>query len=69
MYIPTFDDVKEAQKRISPYIHKTPVLTSSFMNEFSGAELFFKCENFQKAGVFKVRGASNAVFGLSEERQ
>jgi len=68
MYIPTFDDVKEAQKRISPYIHKTPVLTSSFMNELSGAELFFKCENFQKAGVFKVRGASNAVFGLSEEK-
>ena len=67
MYIPTFDDVKEAQKRISPHIHKTPVLTSSFMNELSGAELFFKCENFQKAGVFKVRGASNAVFGLSEE--
>ena len=68
MYIPTFDDVKEAQKRISPYINKTPVLTSSFMNELSGAELFFKCENFQKAGVFKVRGASNAVFGLSEEK-
>ncbi|MBC8258560.1 MAG: pyridoxal-phosphate dependent enzyme [SAR324 cluster bacterium] len=67
MYIPTFDDVKTAQKRIAPYIHKTPVLTSTFMNELSGAELFFKCENFQKAGVFKVRGATNAVFGLSEE--
>ncbi len=67
MDIPTFDDVKIAQKRISPYIHKTPVLSSSFMNELSGAELFFKCENFQKAGAFKVRGASNAVFGLSEE--
>ena len=67
MDIPTFDDVKIAQKRISPYIHKTPVLSSSFMNELSGAELFFKCENFQKAGAFKVRGTSNAVFGLSEE--
>ena len=67
MYIPTFDDVETAQERIKPYIYKTPVLTSSFMNELSGAELFFKCENFQKAGAFKVRGASNAVFGLSEE--
>ena len=67
MYIPTFDDVKVARERVTPYIHKTPVLTSEFMNELTGAELFFKCENFQKAGAFKVRGASNAVFGLSDE--
>jgi len=67
MYIPTFDDVKVARERVTPYIHKTPVLTSTFMNELTGAELFFKCENFQKAGAFKVRGASNAVFGLSDE--
>ncbi len=67
MYIPTFDDVSEARERIAPYIHKTPVLTSTFMNNLTGAELFFKCENFQKAGAFKVRGASNAVFGLSDE--
>ncbi len=67
MYIPTFDDVKVARERITPYIHKTPVLTSTFMNNMTGAELFFKCENFQKAGAFKVRGASNAVFGLSDE--
>ena len=67
MYIPTFDDVKTARARITPYIHKTPVLTSTFMNELTGAELFFKCENFQKAGAFKVRGASNAVFGLSDD--
>ena len=67
-YIPTYEDVKEAHKRIKPYIHRTPVLTSSFMNELTGAELFFKCENFQKAGAFKVRGASNAVFGLSDEK-
>ena len=66
-YIPTFDDVLAAHERIAPYIHRTPVLTSSYLNEFVGAELFFKCENFQKAGAFKVRGASNAVFGLSEE--
>ena len=67
MYIPTFEDVKEARERITPYIHQTPVLTSTFMNELTGAELFFKCENFQKAGAFKVRGASNSVFGLSDE--
>lgn len=66
MYIPTFEDMKTAHERIKPYIHETPVLTSSFLNELTGAELFFKCENFQKAGAFKVRGASNAVFGLSE---
>lgn len=67
-YIPTFDDVKAAHERVKPYIHHTPVLTSSFFNEMTGAELFFKCENFQKAGAFKVRGASNAVFGLTEEQ-
>jgi threonine dehydratase len=67
MYIPTFDDMLEAHKRIEPYIHRTPVLTSSYFNELTGAQLFFKCENFQKAGAFKVRGASNAVFGLSDE--
>jgi threonine dehydratase len=66
MYIPTFDDVQAAHRRIEPYIHRTPVLTSSYFNGLSGAELFFKCENFQKAGAFKARGASNAVFGLSE---
>jgi threonine dehydratase len=66
MYIPTFDDVVAAHDRIRPYIHRTPVLTSSYFNELVGAELFFKCENFQKAGAFKVRGACNAVFGLSE---
>ena len=66
--IPTFEDVLAARERIAPYVHRTPVLTSSFLNELTGAELFFKCENFQKAGAFKVRGASNAVFGLSEEK-
>ncbi len=66
MYIPTYDDVLAAHARIEPHIHRTPVLTSSFLNALTGAELFFKCENFQKAGAFKVRGASNAVFGLSD---
>jgi threonine dehydratase len=62
----TIDDVTAARERIAPYIHRTPVLTSSFLNELTGADLHFKCENFQKAGAFKVRGASNAVFGLSD---
>lgn len=68
MYIPTIDDMLGAHERIKPYIHRTPVLTSSFLNDLTGAELFFKCENFQKAAAFKVRGASNAVFGLSDEQ-
>jgi threonine dehydratase len=68
MYIPTLDDMLAAHERIKPHIHRTPVLTSTYFNGLSGADLFFKCENFQKAGAFKVRGASNAVFGLAEEK-
>ncbi len=67
MYIPTFADVEAAHDRIRPYIHRTPILTSSYMNALTGADLYFKCENFQKAGAFKVRGACNAVFGLDDE--
>ncbi|MBY0613433.1 MAG: pyridoxal-phosphate dependent enzyme [Beijerinckiaceae bacterium] len=66
MIIPTLADMLIAHERIKPHIHRTPVLTSRVMDELSGAELFFKCENFQKAGAFKARGASNAVFGLSD---
>nr|WP_309501621.1 beta-hydroxyaspartate dehydratase BhcB [uncultured Roseovarius sp.] len=66
MYIPTFEDMKAAHERVKPHIHRTPVLTSSYLDELTGAQLFFKCENFQKAAAFKVRGACNAVFGLSE---
>ncbi|MCR9257742.1 MAG: pyridoxal-phosphate dependent enzyme [Alphaproteobacteria bacterium] len=68
LYIPTYEDVIAAHERIAPHIHRTPILTSTYFNELSGAELFFKCENFQKAGAFKVRGASNAVFGLDDEK-
>ena len=68
MHIPTFQDVLDAHERIAPYIHRTPVFTSTYLNELTGADLFFKCENFQKAGAFKARGASNAVFGLTEEQ-
>ncbi len=68
MYIPTLDDMLAARARIAPHVHRTPVLTSGFLNDLTGAELFFKCENLQKAGAFKARGASNAVFGLSDEQ-
>jgi len=68
MYIPTLADMLIAHERIKPYIHRTPVLTSRFINDLTGAELFFKCENLQKAGAFKARGASNAVFGLTDEQ-
>lgn len=66
MEIPTFDDVLAARARIAEHVHVTPVMTSSYINALVGAELFFKCENLQKAGAFKARGASNAVFGLSD---
>jgi threonine dehydratase len=58
----------EAHERIMPHILRTPVRTSDFLNEMTGADLFFKCENFQTPGAFKVRGASNAVFGLNDEQ-
>lgn len=63
----TLKDIEKAHDRIRPFIHRTPILTNSSLNELSGAELFFKCENFQKAGSFKIRGATNAVQLLSEE--
>ena len=64
--VPSYQDSLDAYARITPYIHRTPILTSRFLNELVGGEMFFKCENFQKAGAFKVRGACNAVFGLSD---
>ena len=68
MYIPTYQDMLEAHERIKPHINRTPIRTSDYLNELTGAQLFFKCENFQEPGAFKVRGASNAVFGLSDEQ-
>ena len=61
------DAIHRAHERIRPYIHRTPVLTSSRLDAASGASLFFKCENFQKVGAFKARGATNAVFALDDE--
>jgi len=65
---PDFDDVSLARERIQPWIHRTPVLTSATLDRMSGARLSFKCENLQKAGAFKARGATNAVFGLDGEQ-
>ena len=67
--IPSVNDLRHAHARILPHIHNTPVLTSQFINDFSGAHLFFKCENFQKTGSFKMRGASNAIFSLKPEER
>lgn len=64
--LPTLADLHAARERIAPWIHRTPVLTCETFNAMSGASLFFKCENFQKAGAFKSRGAVNAVFSLSD---
>ena len=61
------DTIRAAHQRIRPYIHRTPVLTNSWLNDACRASLFFKCENFQKVGAFKARGATNAVFALDDE--
>ena len=64
----TIEHMREAHERIKPYINRTPVLQSQYLNDLTGADIYFKCENFQEAGAFKVRGASNAVFGLTDEQ-
>lgn len=67
--IPTLKDVKAAVKRVSPYVHNTPVLTSGTIDRMLDATVFFKCENFQRMGAFKIRGATNAILQLSEDEQ
>ncbi len=62
----TFDDVKAAAVRIKPIAHRTPVLTSRCFDAEAGLPVFFKCENFQRGGSFKIRGASNLIFSISE---
>lgn len=66
--IPSKDDIKKAYDRIRPYTHITPVLTSASLNSIFNTNLYFKCENFQKAGSFKSRGAINAILSLSKEK-
>lgn len=63
---PSFDDIRLTAERINPYVHKTPVLHSQNLNKLSGADIYFKCENFQRMGAFKMRGAINAVLNLSQ---
>mgnify|MGYP001015869351 FL=1 len=63
----TLKDIASAHDRIREFIHRTPVLTNKSLNELTGAELFFKCDNFQKAGSFKIRGATNTVELLSQD--
>ena len=65
----TKQNIEDAHKRIKPFIHKTPVLTSKTLDSISGAALFFKCENLQKIGAFKIRGGMNAVLSLSDEKR
>jgi threonine dehydratase len=64
-----FDLVKEAQKRLHGHAHVTPVMTSQTLNDLTGAQIFLKCENFQRMGAFKFRGAYNAMFQLTEEQK
>ncbi len=66
LQFPALKDVELARQRIQPYINLTPVLTSRSINRITGSEIFFKCENFQKVGAFKFRGATNAIFSLSD---
>lgn len=64
---PTLDDIRAAARRIEPHAHRTPVLTNESLNEKVGAQVYLKCENLQKIGAFKFRGACNAVFSLADE--
>lgn len=67
MKLPSLKNIEKARTNISGFIHRTPVLTSKQINEITGAELFIKCENFQKVGAFKFRGATNAILNLPNE--
>lgn len=67
--IPTQQQLADAAERIRPFVHRTPVLSSESINQITGATIYFKCENFQKMGAFKMRGAANAILNLSEEAQ
>ena len=62
-------DIQQAHERIKPFIHNTPILTCSQIDEITGAQNYFKCENFQKVGAFKARGATNTVLSLTEEEK
>ena len=65
--MPNLQDIQQAAERIKPYAHRTPVFTNASLNQRVGAQVYLKCENFQKVGAFKFRGACNAVYSLSDE--
>ena len=65
---PTLTDIQQAAQRIHPYIHRTPILKNESLNQRVGAQVYLKCENMQKVGAFKFRGACNAVYSLSDEQ-
>jgi threonine dehydratase len=69
MNLPSLSEIKAAHTRIKPFIHLTPVLTSIQLNTLFGCEMYFKCENFQKVGAFKFRGATNAVLSLTDDEK
>lgn len=69
MEIPSLSDIKRAHTRITKYIVRTPIITSQTINEMVGGEVFFKCENFQKVGAFKMRGASNIIMSYRPEER
>ena len=62
-------ELEKTHQRIKPYVHNTPVLTSQIINKLCDAEVYFKCENFQKMGAFKMRGAVNAILCLNTEQK
>ena len=63
---PTLDSIRDAAVRIAPFVHRTPIMSCQTLNDLSGGQVFFKCENLQKTGAFKARGAHNAVYSLDE---
>ena len=65
-FVPTLADVRTAARRIAPHVHRTPVMRSRALDAIAGASLYFKCENLQRVGAFKMRGATNAIFSLSD---
>jgi len=67
--LPAFEELQNAVKRVKPYVHKTPVMESRLMNEKTGSRVYFKCENFQRMGAFKMRGAINAILQIPKEQR
>src|SRR5437764_5825647 len=67
-HAPSWEAISEAHARIAPRIHRTPILTSASLDSMAGASFFFKCENLQKTGSLKIRGAANAALSLSNEQ-